>query len=510
MRLPTRISLLGLVTVIWFGLGGELLCRFQGDWRFDQLKLAPRPVVRALPDRSNYAERALLSSITYQKGADPEWFFLPPAPINKPSNPALVERTKANPTASGLENFVWNDAVLSKADPSTVSVIRSINVKRLYVFHSYDGTLLPRFRLYPDNDFRPNPWITNHWGWLSPDVAFAKPPRTIRVGIIGDSTSHNLYGFHLQSFLNAWAQKQGFDVRFEVMNAARQGLGREDGISALKYELGPMGLDYLYVYYAPSFSVVASQMALWGKFPPGTQAGKPDHPVARVPLLAHRLLDPLSDVSALARRIRDVAALEAPDSPLPEPDKPEVKLRINPAIDPYFSNLANQLDRIKALADETHTHVMVSTERLCVWDGMSLCNGTNRHLFEMLNGPLFWPFSYRQLRQMLALHNGVITAWANNHGVTLVDIDGRMPRLPRLYVDAHHDVPISQRLRAWLIFEAMIPRLTADLQAKRVPHDNGAKTAGHPYLDKAVETLDRTQYLARLDAAATADPAPGK
>jgi hypothetical protein len=487
-----------------------VLCRFQGAWRFDQLTLAPRPSAGTLPDRTNDTARALLSAITYERGVNPEWFFLPPAPINKPSSPTLVERNKANPNASGLENFVWNDAVLAQAAPSTVSVIRSLKVDKLYVFHSFDGSLFPRFRLYPDNDFRPTPWITNRWGWLSAEVTFAKPPRTIRVGIIGDSTSHNQYAFYLQSFLDAWARQQGFDVRFEVLNASRQGLGRDDGISSLKYELSPMGLDYVYAYYAPSFSLNMSQMALWGGFPPDVKAGEPTHPVARIPRLAHQLLDPLADRSALARRIRDVAARGAADSILQEPDKPEVKLLIKPATDPYYGTLAGQLDRIKAIADSTHTHVIASTERLCVWDGMGLNNGTSHHLYEVLNGPLFWPFSYRQLRQMLALHNGVITAWAKANEATLVDIDGRMPRLPDLYTDAHHDVPIGQRLRAWLIFQAMIPRLSADLRSKRIPKDNGPKTSSHPYLDKEIDTLDRNQYLTRIDAAAAAKPASEK
>jgi len=510
MKLFVRIFLLSLATIAWLCIGGEIICRFQGHWRFDQPQLARRPVSGTMPDRSNDTERALLSSITYQREMDPEWFFQPPAPIEKVPNPELVERTKANPNASGLENYIWNDAVLAKTDPGTVSVIRGIKVEKLYTFRSFDGSTSPRFRLYPDNDFRPTPWITNHWGWMSPDVTFRKPPNTVRVGLIGDSTSHNLYAFHLQSFLNSWAQKRGFAVRFQVMNAARQGLGRGDGIAALQYELSPMGLDYLYVYYAPSFSVDAAQMALWRELAPGARPAPPEHNVNRVSLIAHRLLDPIANNSALARRIRDIATHEAPDSILQEPEKPECKLLIKPATDPYFKNLANQLGRIKAIADNTQTHLIVSTERLCAWDGMGLTNATNKHLFEVLNGPLFWPLTYRQLRQMLAFHNGTITAWAKANDVTIVDVDGRMPRLPNLYVDAHHDITVSQRMRAWLIFEAMIPQLISDLEFRRVPKANGSTAASHPYLDQPIETLDRNQYLERIDADATAKMTSGK
>ena len=77
-----------------------------------------------------------------------------------------------------------------------------------------------------------------------------KPPHTIRVGVIGDSTSHNFYGRQLQTYLDAWAAAAQLGVKFQVLNGARQGLEQRDEEAVLKYELAPMGLDYIYASLA--------------------------------------------------------------------------------------------------------------------------------------------------------------------------------------------------------------------------------------------------------------------
>jgi hypothetical protein len=504
-----RLLLLGIVTLLWFAIGGELLCRFEGGWRLDIANLTVRPAAPFDPNLALGSQRALLASVTYQKGVDPAWFFLPPASLEKPVSPMLRARTVANPDGQQQQNYLWNDALLSHPDANLVTLLRGLKIATLFAFPSFDGSIYPRYRLYPDNDYRPTVWITNHWGWLSPEVTVQKPPRTIRVGIVGDSTSHNRYGFYLQGFLDSWAHAQGLGIRFEVMNAARQGLGFDDEMAALKYELGPMGLDYVYEYFAPDFSQNLQQMVAFATLPPGVEAGNP--PLDGHPRLdsVRRVLDPLAPVSALARRIRDGIAHESPDSSLYEPTKPSVRLHLPPVSegkvvieevckDPYFWRLLVRLARFEMIASSLKAKPLVSTERLCVWDGMVLRNGSSRALYQILNGPRFWPFSYADLRRMLAVHNGAISTWATANGLIVVDIDGRMPRRPELYIDPYHDVAISQQLRAWLIFQAMVPQLEHDMANKLVPHDNAEKSGLHPYLDKPIEVLDHKQWLARI------------
>jgi hypothetical protein len=511
-----RVLLLGIGTLLWFTIGGELVCRFEDDWRIDVFKLETRPAPAAKPSQSDS-----IAGLTYQEGVDPAWFSAPPAQIHKLPNPELQARTASNPTSMQQENYLWNSALLERPDASQIALIRGFKLATLFAFRSYDGTPYPRYRLYPDNDYQPTPWITNHWGWLSADMTVRKPARTIRVGIIGDSTSHNRYGLYLQGFLDAWAQARGINLRFEVANGGRQGLGFEDGLAVMKYELGPMGLDYVVEYFAPSFSLVLPQMVEFATLPPGVKAGAPpppeQHPLRES---AHRMLAPLAPYSAFVRRLSSDNNGVDSNGLLPEPAKPHVVLHLpsdsagrivleEARKNVYFAQIANHLDHFKALAQTLRATPFVSTERLCVWDGMKLRSGADQGLYQTLNGPLFWPFSYADLQRMLAAHNGTITAWAQANGVNVIDIDGRMPQQPGLCRDAWHDTEFGQRIRAWLIFQAMVPQITHDLSNNLAPHDNSEPSGAHPYLEKPIERIDDAEWLSHITAEvnSTANPA---
>ncbi len=449
-------------------------------------------------------------NLTYREDVDPAWFSAPPAKIEKLPNPELQARTALNPTGMEYENYLWNSAVLAHADDRLVGLIRGLNEDTLFVFPSYDGSQYPRFRLYPDAWFQPVGWRTNHWGWLSVDMSVRKPPRTIRIGIVGDSTSHNQYGLYLQGFLEAWAQARGIDCRFEVANTGRQGFDYEDAMATLKYELAPMGLDYVVEYFAPAFSLVTAQMAEeFATLPPGVKAGAEPaqrHEALRPPLRFFK--PPLTHYSALARRFGGENTESHSDGLLPEPMKPHVALHLPPVHggrvnlddtgkERYFAGVAGRLDRFKALAWILDATPIVSTERLCVWDGMRLPEG---RLYEALNGPLFWPFSYKDLRQILAVENGTIKAWAEVNRVNVVDIDGRMPRRPDLYADPWHDFEPGQRMRAWFIFQTLMPQIAQDLHDRIVPKDNSDPSGVHPYLGKPIERMNRAFWLSRAGA----------
>ena len=111
-------------------------------------------------------------------------------------------------------------------------MVREQNVSTIFAFQSFDGSPYPHYRLYPSNGL--SAWATNRWGWLGTDTGVRKPPRTISVGMLGDSTMHNLHSLKLQTFLNAWGDRNGYGLRVEVFSIGRR---PDDEVSALKYEL---------------------------------------------------------------------------------------------------------------------------------------------------------------------------------------------------------------------------------------------------------------------------------
>jgi hypothetical protein len=167
----------------------------------------------------------------------------------------------------------------------------------------------------------------------------------------------------------------------------------------------------------------------------------------------------------------------------------------------YFKQLLDTLDQFKTQAQAMHATPFVSTERLFAFGGMALRSGVNDGLYQVLNGPTFWPFSYDALGQMLAAHNATITTWAEANSVKVIDIDRQMPKQADLYADPWHDHGLGQQKRAWLIFQALVPQIVTDLRAKRVPRDNSDPSGVHPYLEKEIKRIDLAQWLAHATAA---------
>jgi hypothetical protein len=116
-------------------------------------------------------------------------------------------------------------------------------------------------------------------------------------------------------------------------------------------------------------------------------------------------------------------------------------------------------------------------------------------LFETVNGPLFWPLRYRDLRNLLDFHNGAIAAWARQQQVTLVDIDHQMPLVPELYGDGFHDLGLGQRLRAWIIFQSLLPLIRHDLETGRIPRLAPNQGNEHPYLAASPMRIDRAALV---------------
>jgi hypothetical protein len=514
-----REVLLTALSLLWLVAGAEALDRFTGGWRFDRLALVARERSAAASvdsataaARQQMLERPLLAAATYGDSVDADWFFLPAVEVHEPSSPQLAARTKANSPASGEENFVWNDALFGPhPDPHLLDLLPTLNEREIFAFHSYDGTIWPHYRLYPGNDFSPTPWITNRYGWLGADVPLRKPHRTVRVGIIGDSTSQNFYGLQLQAYLNAWAASAHLDVSFEVLNGARQGLEWQDELAVLKYELLPLGLDYAYAYFAPIFAI-AGYSKTFARLPAGTVFGQPPEPQPSGSAWLVGLLKPLTSFSALARNISQRWSGTSPGSILAEPLKPSVKLKL-PAKpyggrlslaaaekDTYFAELIRDLDQFQQIAREGGARPIVSDERLCVWQGVRFNGDTQRGVYRQLNGSIFWPLSYAQIRRLLDAHNAAINTWAEANEVPVVDVDTNYPRDPTLCSDAFHDLPLGMRLRAWIIFQRLIPLIRNDLAAGIVPHPNAVASGQNPAFAAPIEYLDRETLLRHMQA----------
>jgi hypothetical protein len=154
----------------------------------------------------------------------------PPRPFPQP-DAELAARAKRYQGAELPANYEWNaQAVVNAVCKGDLrNVVAFDRFEDVYEFDAIDGSDLPTFRFLQHATY-PSGLRTNAFGWRGPEIAFKKPPHTLRIAFVGASTTVSphaepysypeLVGF----WLNTWAASQRPGVAIEVVNAGREAL----------------------------------------------------------------------------------------------------------------------------------------------------------------------------------------------------------------------------------------------------------------------------------------------
>jgi hypothetical protein len=300
----------------------------------------------------------------------------------------------------------------------------------------------------------------------------------------------------LQHWLNLWAEESGYKVRFEVINAGREGIGSRDIAAVVRYEVLPLNVDYV-LYYEGSNQFDPRTMV---SFPADVAFGQP--PAGVAPNFADvesgdkTWLDQLSEYSALAARARSL--VEQFSLTGAEPVKPEQTFLLPKGLDEFKPDRANlgkalalkailgDLDTIKQDLDAHKIKFVLATFDWFVYDGLVLDPARHRVLYGYLNR-IYWPISYANMRRMADLQNRVFRLWAAENRVSLIEVAGQMPKHPDLYDDAIHNTELGIRIRAWINFQTLLPLLKRDIETKRLPRPAQLSFVQHPYLGSAYD-----------------------
>ena len=391
-------------------------------------------------------------------------------------------------------NYFWNE-FLSDGYFTDSGIFDALPAE-VWVYRAPWGSAFPRYR-YPPNVTLPTGLTTNAFGWRGGSINFDKPLRTIRIACVGASTTVSGHGYYhsypelLQHWLNLWAEEQGYSLKFEVINAGREGIGSIDIASVVRHEILPMDVDYI-IYYEGANQFTVQTMV---KYADDIVFGEP--PAGLVPHAANieaedkSLLDQLSEYSALAARARNIVEQflytgEEPPKPeqtffLPKGQNEFAPRRENLGEALALRKILNHLDQIKADVDQKEIKLFIGTFDWFAYDDMVLDPGRHRNLYIYLNR-VYWPVTYANMRRMADYQNRVFRRWAADNQVPVIDVAGQMPRQPDLYGDAIHNTPLGVRIRAWINFEAILPSLEKDIEAGLLPRRDQVFLKEHPYI----------------------------
>lgn len=455
------------------------------------LQLAPPAV---LP--TEYTVDNFLAEHTFPPGVNADWFLSVPEPVAK--YPVLPEHQARRDAYGYRSNYLWNEN-LSEKYYLTSGIFDAIPPD-VYLFDAPTDSVLPRYR-YPPNVTLPTGLTTNQYGWRGVPIELHKPERTIRIAALGASTTvggHSLkssYPEFLQHWLNLWARDSGQNVRFEVINAGREGLNSSDIAAVMHFEVLPLDVDYV-IYYEGSNQFHPEQVVT---FPPEYQMGKP--PAGVIPNFANvesddkTLLDYLSEYSALAARARSIVEQflvtgEEPPKPAQtfflaagQDEMHPSRAALDNALD--LRRILIHLDQIKADADANGVQMVMTTFNWFVYDDMVLDPQRNRNLYGYINR-VYWPISYTNMRRAADYQNRVFRMWAEQSRVPIIDVAGIMPKQADLFDDAIHNKYLGTRIRAWTIFEQLLPLLRQDIESGKLPRPARFNYTHHPTINDTV------------------------
>jgi hypothetical protein len=482
---------------------GEAVLRVVGGYRLFGLRLEPVRAAAKDPGAALDLAPDLVAAFVERWGrsradVDPAWLRTSPSPL--PPQPPLGK--PALPQHDWLLHYYVTNGALLRAmwvKGQGLPMLPGLRLPDEFtVFEPPGGKITPRYR-YPASRTLPTGLVLNAFGFRGRDLPVDKPPRTVRIGFVGASTTVEAHALPhsapelVEHWLSLWATAKGLDVHFEVLNAAREAIQSPDLRAIVDDELLPLEIDYL-VYYegANQFqpATLGKHVQVDGAFeiakpPPGLVGTFDDTANAD-----STWLDGLAAHSAMARYLR--SALQRGER-LTEPQKPPQQLTLPPELLAgefplaraagvlELAAIGGDLDGIRSAVEGAHARLVLSTFWWLAQDGMTCDPVWGRNVHVHLNRA-YWPFRYTVVRDLAAVQNRFYAAWAKARGVDLVDIASALPQDERLAIDAIHHNELGVRLKAWLFFVQLLPLLERDLASGRVPAPDRHADAVHPHI----------------------------
>jgi hypothetical protein len=279
-------------------------------------------------------------------------------------------------------------------------------------------------------------------------------------------------------WLNLYAERNGLGVRFDGINAGREGLGPTNIAAVIRQELVPMEPDLVLYYEGANRSICARN--------PRRPLPEPSAPRA----FAGRLVDATRDYSALARRLESaLVRFDTHDGS--EPPKPSIDIDWPVGIDEKNPDLGSRAlpaqlkEKVQALDSGRQALAAVGGELAPAtfvyipYEGLRLDPYRHGVIYRALN-ELCWPYRYADIRRDVDLDNNVMRRYAELHGEELIDVAGSFPFDPDLFFDSAHLNRDGTRMQAWIVFRALIPIVRARLRSAAWPRPDQAPLTEHP------------------------------
>ncbi len=417
-------------------------------------------------------------------GTDRRWFVEDPPPLPNRSKPTpqCLERTREFQKRGifpAQADYIWNQYYVESERCGPNNVFRNYP-ETLLAFTPPEESLHPRYR-FPPHTTTAAGLVTNEFGLRGPPLALIKPPKNVRIAFLGASTTVGYHQFKFSypelvtNWLNRFAQANHFDVHFEGLNAGREGINSEDIAAIVRQELLPLSPD-LAVYYEGSNQFASANELVSPHISPRQEIDPlslvVEHKVPK-PIRTHLALGDLVDRAlnrfhSTSEPRKPAYRLKWPagvDERNPDVDNPNLPLRL--------ATIVTDLDSIRTSFGSVGGQLVLCSFEWLARDGMSLSPSRHQFIYKHLN-TMLWPLRYADIRRLADFQNRVFRRYASTRNLPFIDVASVLPQDPDLFVDGIHMTEEGDRVRAWIVFQQLVPLIRREIDAGRLPRSNGS------------------------------------
>jgi hypothetical protein len=441
------------------------------------------------------AER-YIRRLTRAGSPDQRWFAEdpPPLPNRTSASPAITARYRdfERRGLSGFQaEYVWNSYLVKRDRCNPGGLFRNFP-NTLLAFTPESVTIHPGYH-FPANQTLESGLVTNQFGLRGHPLSLVKPARTIRIAFIGASTTINNHPFafsypeHVEHWLNRFAEANRYDVRFEVLNGGREGANSGDIEAILREELLALDPD-LAVYYEGANSFNSANQLVRPIIAPRTEIDPHD------PVVQHKLPEFVRTHFAIGdlldRALNGSRTVGEPRKPYYSLQWPNEVDRDNP--DPDSPNLPLDLPGIVKDLDAIRADLHAIGGRLTVcsfeWFTPSGALSPTRHefIYKRLNTVL-WPLLYADVRRLSDFQNRVFRNYAASRKIPFLEVASEIPQDPDLFIDPVHMTEVGERVKAWIVFQQLVPVIRRLIESGQLPHHTDAALLPKPLSMAAAE-----------------------
>jgi hypothetical protein len=342
--------------------------------------------------------------------------------------------------------------------------------------------------------------VTNAFGLRGPPLTLAKPPKTIRIAFLGASTTVNDHSYpfsypeRVADWLNRFADANHYDVRFEALNSGREGLNSEDITAIVRDELLPLDPD-LGVYYEGANQFAPGRMLV----PPiaSREQINPRDPVA-VHMVPTAIRNHLALGNLVERVMNGFSSLDEPRKPLHvlvwpmsvNEESPDVN---SPRLPLHLTTIVKDLDSIRNSMQSVGAGLVLCSFEWLVKDGLPLSGTRHAFIYKQLNTVL-WPLRYAEIRRLADFQNRLFRRYAEARQIPFFDVASMLPQDPNLFTDAIHMTDTGERVKAWIVFQQLVPMLEKQMENGQLPRPAASHLPPFP-------SVAATEMPVRCDAA---------